>query len=136
MGIFSKIMGTHSERELKRVYPIVDKIEAMGPAMEKLSDEELRAKTDEFKKRLSEGETFDDLLVEAYAVVREAATRVLGMRHYRVQLIGGVILGVIENLTKAYISSQLSDAVVFSVLIIVLLVRPTGILGKKITEKV
>ena len=64
----------------------------MGPAMEKLSDEELRAKTDEFKKRLSEGETLDDLLVEAYAVVREAATRVLGMRHYRVQLIGGVIL--------------------------------------------
>ena len=92
MGIFSKIMGTPSERELKRVYPIVDKIEAMGPAMEKLSDEELRAKTDEFKKRLSEGETLDDLLVEAYAVVREAATRVLGMRHYRVQLIGGVIL--------------------------------------------
>ena len=92
MGIFSKIMGTHSERELKKVYPIVDKIEAMGPAMEKLSDEELRAKTDEFKKRLSEGETLDDLLVEAYAVVREAATRVLGMRHYRVQLIGGVIL--------------------------------------------
>ena len=92
MGIFSKIMGTHSERELKRVYPIVDKIEAMGPAMEKLSDEELRAKTDEFKKRLSEGETLDDLLVEAYAVVRESATRVLGMRHYRVQLIGGVIL--------------------------------------------
>ena len=92
MGIFSKIIGTHSERELKRVYPIVDKIEAMGPAMEKLSDEELRAKTDEFKKRLSEGETLDDLLVEAYAVVREAATRVLGMRHYRVQLIGGVIL--------------------------------------------
>ena len=92
MGIFSKIMGTHSERELKRVFPIVDKIEAMGPAMEKLSDEELRAKTDEFKKRLSEGETLDDLLVEAYAVVREAATRVLGMRHYRVQLIGGVIL--------------------------------------------
>ena len=92
MGIFSKIMGTHSERELKRVYPIVDKIEAMGPAMEKLSDEELRAKTEEFKKRLSEGETLDDLLVEAYAVVREAATRVLGMRHYRVQLIGGVIL--------------------------------------------
>ena len=136
MGIFSKIMGTHSERELKRVYPIVDKIEAMGPAMEKLSDEELRAKTDEFKKRLSEGETLDDLLVEAYAVVREAATRVLGMRHYRVQLIGGVILGVIENLTKAYISSQLSDAIVFSVLIIVLLVKPTGILGKKISEKV
>ena len=92
MGIFSKIMGTHSERELKRVYPSVDKSEAMGSAMEKLSDEELRAKTDEFKKRLSEGETLDDLLVEAYAVVREAATRVLGMRHYRVQLIGGVIL--------------------------------------------
>ena len=85
-------MCSHSERELKRVYPIVDKIEAMGPAMEKLSDEELRAKTDEFKKRLAEGETLDDLLVEAYAVVREAATRVLGMRHYRVQLYGGVLL--------------------------------------------
>lgn len=92
MGLFSKIMGTHSERELKKVYPIVDKIEALAPEMEKLSDEELRAKTDEFKKRLAEGETLDDLLVEAYAVVREAATRVLGMRHYRVQLIGGVIL--------------------------------------------
>ncbi len=92
MGLFSKIMGTHSERELKKVYPIVDKIEALAPEMEKLSDEELRAKTDEFRKRLAEGETLDDLLVEAYAVVREAATRVLGMRHYRVQLIGGVIL--------------------------------------------
>ena len=80
MGLFSKIMGTHSERELKKVYPIVDKIEALGPEMAKLSDEELKGKTDEFKKRLSEGATLDDLLVEAYAVVREAATRVRGMR--------------------------------------------------------
>ena len=92
MGIFSKIMGTHSERELKRVYPIVDKIEAMGPAMEKLSDEELRDKTKEYKKRLEEGETLDDLLPEAFATVREAARRVLGMEHYRVQLMGGVVL--------------------------------------------
>ncbi len=87
-----KILGTHSERELKRVYPLVDKIEALGPEMKKLSDEELRQKTQEFKDRLAKGETLDDLLVEAFAVVREAADRVLGMRHYRVQLIGGIIL--------------------------------------------
>ena len=93
MGFFQKLLGgSHSERELKKVYPIVDKIEALGPAMEKLSDDELKAKTQEFKDRLAAGETLDDLLVEAYAVVREAATRALGMRHYRVQLIGGVIL--------------------------------------------
>ena len=92
MGLFDKLMGTHSERELKKVYPLVDKIEALGPEMAQLSDEALRAKTDEFKARLANGETLDDLLVEAFAVVREAATRVLGMRHYRVQLIGGVIL--------------------------------------------
>lgn len=92
MGLFSKIMGTHSQRELKRIYPIADKIEALSPAMEKLSDEELRDKTSAFKERLAQGETLDDLLVEAFAVVREAAYRVLGMRHYRVQLIGGIIL--------------------------------------------
>ncbi|GAA4653994.1 preprotein translocase subunit SecA [Anaerocolumna aminovalerica] len=92
MGFLEKIFGTHSERELKLVYPIVDKIEALEPSMEKLSDEELRNKTVEFKNRLKNGETLDDVLVEAYAVVREAAKRTLGMRHYRVQLIGGVIL--------------------------------------------
>ena len=92
MGLFSKIMGTHSQRELKRIYPLVDKIEALGPEMEKLSDDELRNKTTAFKERLEQGETLDDLLVEAFAVVREAAYRVLGMRHYRVQLIGGIIL--------------------------------------------
>lgn len=92
MGLFSKIMGTHSQRELKRIYPLVDKIEALAPAVEKLSDEELRNKTAVFKERLERGETLDDLLVEAFAVVREAAYRVLGMRHYRVQLIGGIIL--------------------------------------------
>ena len=92
MGLFSKIMGTHSQRELKRIYPLVDKIEALGPVVEKLSDEELRNKTAVFKERLERGETLDDLLVEAFAVVREAAYRVLGMRHYRVQLIGGIIL--------------------------------------------
>lgn len=92
MGFLEKVFGTHSERELKLVYPIVDKIEALEPSMEKLSDEELRNKTVEFKNRLKNGETLDDVLVEAYAVVREAAKRTLGMRHYRVQLIGGVIL--------------------------------------------
>jgi preprotein translocase subunit SecA len=92
MGFLSKIVGTHSEREVKRVIPIVNKIEAMEPEMEKLSDEELRGKTDEFKKRLAEGETLDDILPEAYAVVREASKRTIGLRHFRVQLIGGVIL--------------------------------------------
>ena len=92
MGFFTKIFGTHSEHELKRIYPIVDKIEAMEPEFEKLSDEELQHKTVEFKERLEKGETLDDLLVEAFATVREASKRVLGMRHYRVQLIGGVIL--------------------------------------------
>ncbi|ROR21912.1 preprotein translocase subunit SecA [Mobilisporobacter senegalensis] len=92
MGFLDKVFGTHSERELKMIYPIVDKIEALEPTMEKLSDEELKNKTTEFKNRLKNGETLDDLLVESYAVVREAAKRTLGMRHYRVQLIGGVIL--------------------------------------------
>ena len=92
MSIITKIFGTHSERELKYVNPIVDKIEALEPEFEKLTDEELKGKTDEFKARLHEGETLDDILVEAFATVREASKRVLGMRHYRVQLIGGVIL--------------------------------------------
>ena len=92
MKAFEKIFGTHSSRELKRIMPMVDKIEELRPAMQELSDEELRAKTDEFKKRLTEGETLNDILPEAYAVVREAAKRVLNMEHYRVQLIGGIIL--------------------------------------------
>ena len=92
MGLFSKVIGKHSEREVKRVIPIVDKIESLEPEMEKLSDEELRGKTAEFKKRLADKETLDDILPEAYAVVREASKRTIGLRHFRVQLIGGVIL--------------------------------------------
>lgn len=92
MGLIEKVIGTHSEREVKRVIPIVNKIEALEPEMEKLSDEELKAKTPEFKKRLADGETLDDILPEAYAVVREASKRTIGLRHFRVQLIGGVIL--------------------------------------------
>lgn len=92
MGIFTKIFGTHSERELKLIYPLVDKIENLEPSMESLTDDELRNKTAEFKKRLKDGETLDDLLVEAYAVVRESAKRTLGQRAYRTQLIGGIIL--------------------------------------------
>ena len=92
MAILEKVFGTHSERELKRIYPIADKIEALRDTMVALSDEELRAKTKEFKKRLEDGATLDDLLPEAYAVVREAGRRVLNMEHYRVQLIGGIIL--------------------------------------------
>ena len=92
MGLMDKIFGTHSQHELKRIYPIVDRIEALEPEMKALSDAELKDKTREFKERLKEGETLDDILPEAYAVVRERAYRSMGMRHYRVQLIGGIIL--------------------------------------------
>ncbi len=92
MKLIQKIFGTHSERELKMIMPLVDKIEALRPQMQALSDEELKAKTAEFKARYANGETLDDLLVEAFAVVREAAKRVLGIEHFRVQLIGGIIL--------------------------------------------
>lgn len=92
MGFLEKIFGTHSERELKLVQPIVDKIEALEPELEKLTDQELENKTKEFKNRYKNGETLDDLLVEAYATVREGAKRALNIRLYRVQLIGGVIL--------------------------------------------
>ena len=92
MNIIDKVFGTHSERELKRIEPIVKKIESYREAMGQLTDDELKAKTPEFKKRLEQGETLDDILPEAYAVVREAAKRVLNQEHYRVQLIGGIIL--------------------------------------------
>ena len=92
MGVLTKLFGTHSERELKRIYPIVDSVEALRDSMMALSDDELRAKTKEFKERLAKGETLDDLMVEAYATVREASRRTLGMEHYRVQIIGGIIL--------------------------------------------
>ena len=92
MNIIQKIFGTHSQNELKRVYPIADAVMALDEDMQRLSDEELKAKTKEFKDRLENGETLDDILPEAYAVVREAASRVLGMKHYHVQIIGGIIL--------------------------------------------
>ena len=92
MNIFSKVFGTRSEHEVKRIMSLVEKTESLRPEMQKLTDEQLRDKTREFRKRLDEGETLDDLLPEAFAVVREGAKRVLGMEHYRVQIIGGVIL--------------------------------------------
>ena len=92
MGIITKIFGTRSQREVKRLQPLVDQIEALGPEMEKLSDGQLREKTQAFRGRLESGETLDDLLPEAFAVCREAAWRVLGMRPYTVQLVGGIIL--------------------------------------------
>ena len=92
MGLITKLFGTYSERELKSIYPIVDKIEAMADEYRALTDEELRAKTPEFKARLANGETLDDILPEAFATVREAAGRVLGLYPYRVQLIGGIVL--------------------------------------------
>ena len=92
MKLTEKIFGTHSQRELKRIYPIVDKIEALRPTMQNMTDEELRDQTRKFRERLANGETLDDLLPEAFATVREAGKRVLGMEHYRVQLIGGIIL--------------------------------------------
>ena len=92
MSFIEKIFGTHSDRELKRIEPIVDKIESYRSSMHELSDEDLKGKTEEFKKRLADGETLDDLLPEAFATVREAARRVRDMEHYRVQLIGGIVL--------------------------------------------
>ena len=92
MNLFEKVFGTHSDRELKLIYPIVEKIEKMKPEMAALSDEELRDKTRIFKERLAKGETLDDILPEAYAAVREAARRTLNMEHFQVQLIGGIVL--------------------------------------------
>ncbi len=91
-NIVEKIIGSYSDRELKRIYPIVDQIDAFEPSIQKLTDAELKAKTPEFKERLANGETLDDILPEAFAVVREASKRVLGMRHFGVQLIGGIVL--------------------------------------------
>jgi len=91
-GLIEKVIGSYSDREIKRLVPIVDEIEKLGPKMKELSDEDLKSKTKEFKERLANGETLDDILPEAFAVVREASTRVLGMRHFRVQLIGGIVL--------------------------------------------
>ena len=92
MGIADIFFGNKSEKEIKRISKTVDKIEALDEQMQALSDEELRAKTTEFKERLANGETLDDLLVEAFAVVREAADRTIHLKHYRVQLMGGIIL--------------------------------------------
>ncbi|MGL5823134.1 MAG: preprotein translocase subunit SecA [Sarcina sp.] len=92
MGFFEKVFGNYSDRQVKKIIPVVDKIDALIPAMEKLSEEELKGKTQEFRNRLANGETLDDLLIEAFAVVREASRRQLGMQHYREQLIGGIVL--------------------------------------------
>ena len=92
MGLFTKLFGSYSDRELKHIYPIADKIEALAEEYSAMSDEQLRAKTDEFKARLADGETLDDILPEAFATAREASWRVLGMRPFRVQLIGGIVL--------------------------------------------
>ena len=94
MKIIDKVFGTHSERELKRIAPLVNQIEALRPQMMELSDEELKAKTPEFKKRLAEGATLDDLLPEAYATVREAARRVLNMEHFKVPCMVDVCNGI------------------------------------------
>lgn len=93
MGILKKVFKTYSEKEVKRVMPLVEQINGLEEKMAKLSDSELRGKTESFKKQLQEGKTLDDILVEAFAVVREASKRVLGMRHFDVQLIGGIIFG-------------------------------------------
>ena len=104
MGFLKSIFGDYSSRELKSIYPIVDKIEALGDEYKALTDAELQAKTPEFKERLANGETLDDILPEAFATVREAADRVLGMRPYRVQLVGGIVLhGIRTNNTNCMV---------------------------------
>ena len=92
MGLFQTLFGTSSSREVKKITPLVDQIEALGDEYKALTDEQLKAKTPEFQQRYANGETLDDLLPEAFAAIREASDRVLGMRPYRVQLIGGIIL--------------------------------------------
>ena len=92
MSLIEKLFGTHSEREVKLLWPKVKAIEALRPEMQAKTDEELRAQTEKFRARLAEGETLDDILPEAFATVREAARRVLGMEHYPVQLLGGIVL--------------------------------------------
>ena len=92
MDFAKKVFGTHSEHELKRVNGLADKVESLRPSMQELTDEQLRDKTKEYKKRLADGETLDDLLPEAYATVREAAKRALNMEPFRVQVVGGIIL--------------------------------------------
>ena len=98
MGFLEKIFGSYSDKEIKRIRPIVAKINELEPEMEKLTDEELKAKTPYFKERLANGETLDDILPEAFAVVREAGKRVLNMRHYDVQLIGGILYFAIRDI--------------------------------------
>ena len=92
MGLFQKLFGTHSDRELKKIYPIADKVMALENTYAKLTDEQLQAKTAEFKQRYANGESLDSMLPEAFATAREAAWRVLGMKPYRVQVIGGIVL--------------------------------------------
>ena len=92
MGFFGGLFKSYTEKEVNKIKPIADKVEALDKEMQKLTDEELKEKTSEFKRRLENGETLDDILVEAFAVVREASPRVLGMKHYREQIIGGVVL--------------------------------------------
>ena len=92
MSLFDKIFGTYSDRELKRIHPIAKKVVDLEPEIEKLSDAELKAKTAEFRERYNSGETLDELLPEAFAVMREASWRVLGMKHFYVQIVGGIIL--------------------------------------------
>ncbi|MCL2215561.1 MAG: preprotein translocase subunit SecA, partial [Defluviitaleaceae bacterium] len=92
MGILDKIFGNYSEKEIKRMIPMIDRIEVLEPDMQRLTEGELRGKTDEFRRRLGDGQTLDDLLPEAFAVFREATTRLTQKRHFRVQLIGGAVL--------------------------------------------
>src|SRR5574344_694653 len=92
MGLMKKLFGDYSSRELKSIYPSVDKIEAMADEYKAMTDAQLQAKTSEFKERLQNGETLDDILPEAFATVREASARVLNMKHFPVQIIGGIIL--------------------------------------------
>ena len=92
LNVVKKVFGTENDRKLKKLRPIVSKINALEPQFVALSDEQLKAKTGEFKRRLTDGETLDDLMIEAFATVREAAKRTLGQRHYDVQLIGGITL--------------------------------------------
>ena len=140
MGFFSKMFGSYSDRELKSIYPIVDKIEAMADEYKAMSDAELQAKTPEFKTRLQSGETLDDILPEAFATVREASRRVLGLYPYRVQLVGGVVLhqGRIAEMKTGEgekVDVALVDSMVSSLEIINIIYLATGKIPQRIGNR-
>ncbi len=135
--------GDPNKRTINKLAQVADEINSYEPQFEKLSDEALRAKTDAFRRRLAKGETLEDILPEAFATVREASKRTIGLRHYDVQMLGGMVLGLLESFAASYLSiftqgafgAEYKDIFAFAILILILIFRPSGLLGGKTTQK-